>query len=92
MKQPVRCLQTSEILPVHSEQDPYQTASTEMTEAEIARIEAEVTQALNDWIEAYGGMDCDGTSRFYHPVYLAATSGGQIVGYSGVLDRRRSIF
>jgi hypothetical protein len=64
----------------------------ETGEAGQAQIKAEVTQALDDWIQSYGGMDCDETSRFYHPQFLAAASGGEILDYAAHNEGCQSFF
>ena len=60
------------------------TAPTEMTEAEIAEIEAEAQEALDGMLEAWGELDCDKVQALYHPEFSWYAGTGRIIEYAGV--------
>ncbi len=47
------------------------TAAPEMTEAEIAQIEAEVLGLMESWMEAWRGNDCALSRDLWHPTKIA---------------------
>jgi len=53
-----------------------QTPSCEMTEAEIAQIQAEVEQVAEDWIANWGRGDCEAAAGFFHPEYISQSRAG----------------
>lgn len=54
------------------------TSPAEMTQAEIAQIEAEVTQVAEDWIQVWRDNDCALSRDIWHPEHIAQPRAGRI--------------
>ena len=53
------------------------TAPPEMTEAEVAQIQVEVSDLMESWMEAWRGNDCALSRDLWHPDHMAQPRGGR---------------
>ena len=62
-----------------------QAPSPEMTEADIAQIEAEVTELAEAWVNAWNDVetDCETAIDHWHPDHMLYFSGGNRVDRAG---------
>ena len=60
----------------------------EMTEAEIAQIEAEVLEFAEAWMDSWEDMDtdCETAADLWHPEHSAYFSGGERVDHDGFIE------
>ena len=56
-----------------------QAPPTGMTEAEIAQIEAEVTQRVGDWMVDWSQNDCQVIDEYAHPELTAMLYSGEVL-------------
>ncbi len=64
-------------------------APPEMTEAEIAQIEAEVMALMQEFVDGFNELDMAMATATFHPDHTTLTIGGEIVnksGYREILD------
>ena len=69
-----------------------QAPPAEMTEAEITQIQAEVTQVLEEFMEANGAMDCARIAAIYHPDHTAIAWGSRLLDNSGFREACEGFF
>jgi hypothetical protein len=64
-----------------------QAPPAEMTEAEVAQIEAEVTEWSEAWMDGWGPENrCEIITAFYHPDHANRFRGGEPRGRDGVRE------
>jgi hypothetical protein len=68
------------------------TTPSEMTEAEVAQIEAEVTQVLEDFLQANEEMDCGKVAALYHPEHAGVAWGSRLLDASMFQEACESFF
>jgi hypothetical protein len=62
-----------------------QAPPADMTEAEMAQIQADVEQVAQDWIAGWGG-DCETSVGLFHPEYISQSRAGV---FARSLDEQR---
>ena len=66
------------------------SAPTEMTEAEIAQIEAEVTEAATDFLDSFRTMEAEVVGGWFHATETSFVWGGAILDQTGMVERLSS--
>jgi fibronectin type 3 domain-containing protein len=66
------------------------TAPPEMTEAERAQIEAEVTEAATGLLDGFRTMDAEVVGEWFHPTETSFVWGGTINDRGGMIEHLRS--
>jgi len=66
------------------------TAPPEMSEAERAQIEAEVTEAANGFLDSFRTMDAEVVGEWFHPTETSFVWGGTINDRAGMIEHLRS--
>ena len=68
------------------------TASPEMTEAEIAQIEATIMDVTDAMSDAWTAYDIEATQAFFHPDKTSLAWGSSVFDYDGHRDRLEEVW
>ena len=68
-----------------------QTAPPEMTEAEIAQVEANVLEAIEATFEAWRQLDVEGIMEGWHPTATSWASGARLRDFGWLTESNRGI-